>query len=742
MGVQTMCKPLPSDSNPSTSSYQKPYRRKSYNSYSRNGCILCKKAHVKCTEEKPECFRCVRMNLECEYGDNIRNNIIKISSARNLSQSTNFTTNNSNHLIHSHSTNNLHQHHNNNNIHTNKKSYSSRQGIKFVNKSNFISKRINHHEFLKNWFEKESKDDTILEDNYYKRNYPSLKNLLENKPRSSSDSGLNYSDINDNKRQTYFNVFTFFVQSDLNLLKLLNFDFDQRTSSITLSNTSDLSTVKVAIDSSFDCSTETYKSDIENLIKTTFKTTCDDLNKEDMLDDKKKSLHLLLENDPIANIIKNMNGNTKDVLNTLNLDDVILMKYCWRTFAYFIANGTFKCTLPSVFSNYISNLKSILIKSTELQQAMRYIVSTFLKAEYTKSNQLELAASWDRYVRLPTLEVCLKFANDYVQNLSSSEDYLFLVLFSAILFKGNKFGGNPTWRLHVREMTRLIRITEDLLDLENQKVSANGIGAPYLYSKTFIGYTELLNWIICDEGGAISSNKSLSFLFAKSSYLPSCLIGKKYNILTGYMITLHPILRSITLEIVKLKAKGINISGFNIILFKFFNKTTSIKQKFNLFGEKILTKLENLSSYNDLQTCLQDIQETNPRLHLILTNCHNVSQLTLEVYIRTFFITPSFENSEKIINLLTSILTIWNSMPETVSTGTVSLWALYIPALISRISHHETLFNGFYGILKQYSNSYIFLASRLIGKLDALNKMIKENKIEHLTEYECDFPIS
>ncbi|KAF2032131.1 hypothetical protein EK21DRAFT_61631 [Setomelanomma holmii] len=33
----------------------------------RTGCITCKDAHVRCTEESPHCRRCERLKLDCQY---------------------------------------------------------------------------------------------------------------------------------------------------------------------------------------------------------------------------------------------------------------------------------------------------------------------------------------------------------------------------------------------------------------------------------------------------------------------------------------------------------------------------------------------------------------------------------------------------------------------------------------------------------------------------------------------------
>jgi hypothetical protein len=41
--------------------------RKHNGSRTRTGCITCKTAHVKCSEEKPHCRRCVRLQLACVY---------------------------------------------------------------------------------------------------------------------------------------------------------------------------------------------------------------------------------------------------------------------------------------------------------------------------------------------------------------------------------------------------------------------------------------------------------------------------------------------------------------------------------------------------------------------------------------------------------------------------------------------------------------------------------------------------
>ena len=33
----------------------------------RTGCVTCKTAHVRCTEERPDCRRCTRLDLGCRY---------------------------------------------------------------------------------------------------------------------------------------------------------------------------------------------------------------------------------------------------------------------------------------------------------------------------------------------------------------------------------------------------------------------------------------------------------------------------------------------------------------------------------------------------------------------------------------------------------------------------------------------------------------------------------------------------
>lgn len=39
---------------------------------SRNGCLTCKRRKVRCNEQKPECFHCLRLSLECVWKDTIQ----------------------------------------------------------------------------------------------------------------------------------------------------------------------------------------------------------------------------------------------------------------------------------------------------------------------------------------------------------------------------------------------------------------------------------------------------------------------------------------------------------------------------------------------------------------------------------------------------------------------------------------------------------------------------------------------
>lgn len=44
--------------------YDRPHRRRS-----RNGCLTCKRRKVRCNEQRPQCFHCQRLSLECEWKD-------------------------------------------------------------------------------------------------------------------------------------------------------------------------------------------------------------------------------------------------------------------------------------------------------------------------------------------------------------------------------------------------------------------------------------------------------------------------------------------------------------------------------------------------------------------------------------------------------------------------------------------------------------------------------------------------
>lgn len=44
--------------------YNRTHRRRS-----RNGCLTCKRRKVRCNEQKPQCYHCQRLNLECEWKD-------------------------------------------------------------------------------------------------------------------------------------------------------------------------------------------------------------------------------------------------------------------------------------------------------------------------------------------------------------------------------------------------------------------------------------------------------------------------------------------------------------------------------------------------------------------------------------------------------------------------------------------------------------------------------------------------
>lgn len=50
-----------------SSSEEKLSTKKRKSTYSRKGCLQCKKAHTKCDERKPKCSRCEKRSIDCTY---------------------------------------------------------------------------------------------------------------------------------------------------------------------------------------------------------------------------------------------------------------------------------------------------------------------------------------------------------------------------------------------------------------------------------------------------------------------------------------------------------------------------------------------------------------------------------------------------------------------------------------------------------------------------------------------------
>lgn len=77
----TKHKPYPADHDP-TSPKDKPRRKNNSGSRSRTGCWICRLRKKKCTEEKPSCHNCLRLNLQCFY-DHTKPDFISDASKKN-----------------------------------------------------------------------------------------------------------------------------------------------------------------------------------------------------------------------------------------------------------------------------------------------------------------------------------------------------------------------------------------------------------------------------------------------------------------------------------------------------------------------------------------------------------------------------------------------------------------------------------------------------------------------------------
>lgn len=657
--------------------------------YSKHGCLQCKKAHAKCDETKPICDRCRRTFKQCDYQPAfiIKTFDNKLSNSSNVSRP-----------LHSYSKiSKL--------THIPDKKTKSKSIIKKTNTTNIINNNTN-----------------IINNNNINTNNSTTSNI--------DDSTTSFIPPNPS---------SFFLQSDINLLNILdlNSDFDK---------------FKINSNSINFNITNNEIIEINNLMKT-------------------DGLNSIIKLNPIINLYKeniliNNSSNEKNFkfFDSISLNDPIFLKLCWKIFIACILDGPIKLFPINNLISLINHFWNYSLTFPKLNEVIRYLASTVIKSYYRMNEENLLANLWDRYIRMPSLKIC----NQTVKILLNDLDLTNLVIYTGISLLSYDWSKSINWRIHCNEMLRCLN------NINSNLINSLPLSTKILLNFNFlwIHYLELCAFMLSTKGCAIDNDSNLKFLSIKSLMLSkiddkdnnsktiitntnnnnlknnnnieniysfnTLLLKNKFNIITGFVVDYNQIISKLLLANSYCKKNGYPLTGGNILKFKIIKFNPIIENYLIKIGNELLFEINLINKNLNIDHLLNDINDI--KLRLSLKNSQKISSITLILYIKFFFLNEDKSNFNNIIFLLENLLENWYSMPLKDSIGTLSHWTLSIGARISILINNDNLLNQFFSLLKLNSQAKPHMVSKGIEQLNYYQNCIKQNDMVNLTNSLYDLP--
>lgn len=754
--------------------------------YSKVGCIQCKKVHQKCDEKVPECDRCIRKSLDCQYNSNF---IIKhLESAKDKNSKVNKTkkktkmkfsafipVDNSNPTCKIYISNDDIKKDRNNNSNVNKiinkekndKAFESTDKTKFSKDYSFAS-------FDK--LESYSNSPSFKTNNFLQFINNDSNSTPTPTPTSSLSeiSSLNMHALpisnNDNNKDTPSNYMY------PNIIESTNTDHNVLNSSNSNSNHSE--TKKDGLiysESSSYLKKDSEKLYYENNNKdTNDKNEINDINKNEdneinimphiTLEDLVKIMPTDLDffnmmdidgdnyyslNDTYIPFTSSFevsweNSVTVDFLgifqkhdpiqtiyaenNDVSLKDDRLLNFIWtlnKGTRHYFNFPMYPLEIYIEVLDYCTKLNEIY---PIIQSVMTYDCAMLLTGIYKCSNKMDLFLLWDRQIRIPSFKQCLDILKERIDSVNKFSESVVLTFVVIIIFSANS--SDESWMTHLRGSYQLFLKSSSLqssIDLNDEyDYAASKI---FEVVKEWFFNTEFLSQVSSNKGFKLHNNTPSEFNnFSEDSI---AILDNGLSLIGGHSIQLKPIFLRIQDALSYFENKGVYLSGNNLLVFRLTNSDKGLAAEVKSVGFEILMELKELK-YKYKRSKIHDYQ-----MEFTLKNGDKLARLSLELYISYFFI--GNKTADYYVELLEQILETIYSMPYYSTACIYCQWSIYLSALVSLLHEKEELYNCFYKILYSLRQNGMYVTENSLTRLVHIKKVIETKEYEKLIACKMDY---
>ncbi|EDO14395.1 hypothetical protein Kpol_191p4 [Vanderwaltozyma polyspora DSM 70294] len=443
----------------------------------------------------------------------------------------------------------------------------------------------------------------------------------------------------------------------------------------------------------------------------------------------------LIQMDPINKYysMRIAHNNPIEDISYIEIDDKNFVDFIWSICNNTLCVGQF-CLFPQKkFEEMMAMLKSLDQDYPIIHRVIRYTVATFMKDLYHKQGLFELSNMWDTLVRIPSIRPCLDIMNQRINACNNYIECVSLAFSVALLFSPHSTGLNSEWRSH---LSGLYTLTRKACSLLNEKVllTENGKNAFSLFGmiNALFCRTEVCAYIAADNGGILTTVDGLNTSYNVEPFSKFHILSDSFDLAVGCTTAIYPVCRKITEELLRWKQQGINLSGTNLVKFKYTNTNGDFRNYLFQFGSKMLEDLVKDAKKCDTKKALKDVDDY--KLRFTISKCNDLDVYSLQLYLKVFFLNQEHSNLSEIIEILETILEAWYSMPYSKTVGIKTHWAIYYSALVSIVIQHSNLTTHFVKILDDIARTGLDMAINSTKKLRYISDILQSKEYDKLID--------
>ncbi|CCH57830.1 hypothetical protein TBLA_0A00300 [Henningerozyma blattae CBS 6284] len=455
----------------------------------------------------------------------------------------------------------------------------------------------------------------------------------------------------------------------------------------------------------------------------------------------------ILETDPLLKTYI-QNYSEIDVINSISLYNESFMAFCWKVIVANTADGILKISPAKNFIHHSESLWELMSQFPRIHQSSVYLVSTIFKKYYHRKKNSKMADIWDRYVRMPSLKICLNAINKLTDDWYVENNIIYMLLFSAYSLGTYDWGKSEGWRIHICEMIHCLQVISRWTKLgrPNFLKFEQSLNALYSIYVPWIMYLEKYALLLSNRGGTFYSVEDIEFLcdelyLKKDKKTNFVMVGGKYSLISGSVIEFDVLFKELHKfdAFVKERFPGKSIAGTHLLKLKLTNDDQKLTQEMFKIGLALQSKLTGISKELDYADMFKDIEDAHYKESLIKSN--EVSILGLSIYIRYFLLNEDIDNEESIIYDLKKLLNMWTSISTDRDIGAITHWALVIGIEICLAMGNKKLFDSFLNAFKKCESTVKYHAiHRGVRKFKMIEECLSNGDFDGLLGRMFDLP--